>query len=76
VSLAKLSHDCAGDPHYFDLVTYAGTLLVSAAAELSDRPKPIRPDLVRAYLLDVGVIDDRLTATVLLHQVRAVATAR
>ena len=32
VSLAKLSHDCAGDPHYFDLDTYAGALLVSAAA--------------------------------------------
>ena len=72
VSLAKLSHDCAGDPHYFDLDTYAGTLLVSAAAELSGRPEPIRPDLVRAHLLDVGVIADRLTATVLLHQVRAV----
>jgi uncharacterized protein (TIGR02679 family) len=72
VSLAKLSHDCAGDPHYFDLDTYPGTLLVSAAAELSGRPEPIRPDLVRALLLDAGVIADRLTATVLLYQVRAI----
>lgn len=72
VSLAKLSHDCAGDPHYFDLDTYPGTLLVSAAAELSGRPEPGRPDLVRALLLDAGVIADRLTATVLLHQVKAI----
>lgn len=71
VSLAKLSHDCAGDPHYFDLDSYPGTLLVSAAAELSGRPEPIRPDLVRALLLNAGVIADRLTATVLLYQVRA-----
>jgi uncharacterized protein (TIGR02679 family) len=71
VSLAKLSHDCAGDPHYFDLDTYAGTLLVSAAAELSGRPEPTRPDLIRALLLDAGVIADRLSATVLLHQVKA-----
>jgi uncharacterized protein (TIGR02679 family) len=72
VSLAKLSHDCAGDPHYFDLDTYAGALLVSAAAEISGRPEPARPDLARALLLDAGVIADRLSATVLLHQVKAI----
>jgi uncharacterized protein (TIGR02679 family) len=72
VSLAKLSHDCAGDPHYFDLDTYAGALLVSAAAEISGRPEPARPDLVRALLLDAGVVADRLSATVLLHQVKAI----
>ena len=72
VSLAKLSHDCAGDPHYFDLDTYPGTLLVSAAAEFSGNPEPGRPDLVRALLLDVGVIADRLTATVLLHRVKVI----
>jgi uncharacterized protein (TIGR02679 family) len=72
VSLAKLSHDCAGDPHYFDLDTYAGALLVSATAELLGRLEPARPDLVRAFLLDAGVIADRLSATVLLHQVKAI----
>ena len=44
VSLAKLSHDCAGDPHYFDLDTYAGALLVSATAELLGRLEPARPE--------------------------------
>jgi len=70
VSLAKLSHDCACDPHFFDLDTHAGTRLVSAVAELTGRPEPTRPDLVRALLFEVGVIADRLTATVLLHQVQ------
>ncbi|MEU5273288.1 TIGR02679 domain-containing protein [Streptomyces hygroscopicus] len=72
VSLAKLSHDCAGDPHYFDLDTTAGTRLVAAIAELAKRPEPSRPDLVRALLADYGVIADRLSATVLLYQVQAV----
>ncbi len=70
VSLAKLSHDCAADPHFFDLDTYAGTRLVSAVAELTGHPEPTRPDLIRALLFEVGVIADRLTATVLLHQVQ------
>ncbi|RLL70024.1 DUF2399 domain-containing protein [Streptomyces sp. Z26] len=72
VSLAKLSHDCAGDPHYFDLDTTAGTRLAAAIAELAGRPEPSRPDLVRALLADYGVIADRLSATVLLYQVQAV----
>ncbi|MGW8847974.1 DUF2399 domain-containing protein [Streptomyces xiamenensis] len=72
VSLAKLSHDCAGDPHYFDLDTTAGIRLVAAIAELTNRPAPSRPDLVRALLADYGVIADRLSATVLLYQVQAV----
>ncbi|QID39823.1 DUF2399 domain-containing protein [Streptomyces albus] len=72
VSLAKLSHDCAGDPHYFDLDTTAGARLVAAVAELAGRPEPNRPDLVRALLADYGVIADRLSATVLLYQVQAV----
>jgi uncharacterized protein (TIGR02679 family) len=70
VSLAKLAHDCAGDPHYFDLDTQAGSRLVTALAELRAKPEPTRPDLVRALLLEVGVIADRLSATVLLHHVR------
>jgi hypothetical protein len=35
ISLAKLSHDCAGDPHFFDLDTAAGARLVTAVAELT-----------------------------------------
>jgi uncharacterized protein (TIGR02679 family) len=72
VSLAKLSHDCVGDPHFFDLDTLAGTRLVAAVAELTGRPEPNRPDLARALLADVGLLADRLSATVLLHQVRVV----
>lgn len=71
VSLAKLAHDCAGDPHYFDLDTTPGIRLVAAVAELAGRAEPDRPDLVRALLADHGVIADRLSATVLLHHVRA-----
>ena len=72
VSLAKLSHDCAGDPHYFDLDTTTGTRLAAAIAELAGRPEPSRPDLVRALLADYGVIADRLSATVLLYLVLGV----
>ncbi|MDT0382127.1 TIGR02679 domain-containing protein [Streptomyces sp. DSM 42041] len=72
VSLAKLSHDCTGDPHYFDLDTTPGARLVAAIAELDKRSEPSRPDLVRALLADYGVIADRLSATVLLYRVQAV----
>lgn len=72
ISLAKLSHDCAGNPHFFDLDTVAGARLISAVAEITGQTEPTRPDLVRALLLDAGVIADRLTATVLLYQVAAV----
>ncbi|MEW2400330.1 DUF2399 domain-containing protein [Streptomyces sp. NPDC046862] len=70
-TLAKLAHDHAGDPHYFDLGTLPGQRLISAVAELARRPEPTRPDHIRALLADHGIIADRLSATVLLHQVRA-----
>ncbi|MEV7374682.1 DUF2399 domain-containing protein [Streptomyces sp. NPDC090301] len=70
-TLAKLAHDHAGDPHYFDLATLPGQRLVAAVAELADRPEPTRPDHIRALLTEQGIIADRLWATVLLHQVRA-----
>ncbi|MEJ2852406.1 MULTISPECIES: TIGR02679 domain-containing protein [unclassified Saccharothrix] len=73
-SLAKLSLDCAGDPHYFDLDRLAGTRLVAAVAELTGVPEPRRPDLVRAMLTEAGILADRLSATVLLHQVRVRGT--
>ncbi|NMI54247.1 MULTISPECIES: DUF2399 domain-containing protein [unclassified Streptomyces] len=69
-TLAKLAHDHAGDPHYFDLATLPGQRLVSAVAELAGRPEPTRPDHIRALLAEFGIIADRLSATVLLHQVR------
>jgi uncharacterized protein (TIGR02679 family) len=72
ISLAKLSHDCAGNPHFFDLDTIAGARLISAVAELTGQTEPSRPDLIRALLLGAGVIADRLTATVMLYQVVAV----
>ncbi|SDP61815.1 TIGR02679 family protein [Streptomyces sp. cf386] len=70
-TLAKLAHDHAGDPHYFDPATGPGQRLITALAELADRPEPTRPDHIRALLAEHGIIADRLSATVLLHQVRA-----
>ncbi|WP_414166380.1 DUF2399 domain-containing protein [Streptoverticillium reticulum] len=70
--LPKLAHDTAGDPHFFDLDTLADARLVALAAELTGREEPSRPDRVRALLEDVGVVADRLTATVLLHHVAVV----
>ncbi|MEU8344829.1 TIGR02679 domain-containing protein [Spirillospora sp. NPDC048832] len=70
VSLPKLAHDCAGDPHYFDLNTLNGARLVAAVAEFTDRPEPDRPDHVRALLAHAGIIADRLSATVLMHHVQ------
>ncbi|PTA46013.1 TIGR02679 domain-containing protein [Micromonospora sp. RP3T] len=72
VPLAKLAHDITGDPHYFDLTTLNGIRLVAAIAERAGQPEPNRPDLVRALLATVGVIADRLYATVLLFNVEAV----
>ena len=71
VTLAKLAHDTAGDPHFFDLDTLAGARLVTAIAELTGQAEPTRPDLVRTMLAQVGVIADRLSATVLLLSVAA-----
>ena len=56
VSLPKQAHDCAGDPHYFDLNTLKGSRLVAAVAEFTDRPEPDRPDRVRALLAQAGII--------------------
>ncbi|MET8278826.1 TIGR02679 domain-containing protein [Micromonospora sp. NPDC005174] len=72
VPLAKLAHDITGDPHYFDLTTLNGIRLVAAIAERAGQTEPNRPDLVRALLASVGVIADRLSATVLLFNVEAV----
>lgn len=72
IPLAKLAHDITGDPHYFDLTTLNGIRLVAAVAERAGHTEPARPDLVRALLATVGVIADRLSATVLLFNVEVV----
>ncbi|GAA4259704.1 TIGR02679 domain-containing protein [Dactylosporangium darangshiense] len=72
IPLAKLAHDTTGNPHFFDLGTTTGTRFVAAVAELTDRPEPARPDLVRELLADVGILADRLSATVLLYNVDAI----
>lgn len=69
VTLAKLAHDLTGDPHYFDLDTLPGRRLVLGISELLDEPAPELPHMVRALLARAGVVADRLSATVLLHQV-------
>jgi hypothetical protein len=71
VSLPKLAHDTAGDPHFFDLDTLAGARLVTLASELAGQAEPTRPDRIRALLEQTGVVADRLTATVLPHHVAA-----
>lgn len=71
VTLAKLAHDCTGDPHAFDLDTLTGRRLVEAAAELLGKAEPSRPDAVRALLSRVGVLADRLSTTVLVLNMSA-----
>ncbi|WP_067482805.1 TIGR02679 domain-containing protein [Actinomadura hibisca] len=70
VSLPKLAHDCAGDPHYFDPGTLNRARLIDAVAEFTDRADPTRPHQVHVLLAEVGIITDRLSATVLLHRVK------
>ncbi|WP_218021633.1 TIGR02679 domain-containing protein [Nocardia acidivorans] len=71
LTLAKLAHDCAGDPHAFDLDTLTGRRLVEAVAELLDEPEPTRPDAVRALLARVGILADRLSSSVLVLNLQA-----
>lgn len=71
VTLAKLAHDCAGDPHEFDLDRLSGQRLVEAVAELLGEAVPTRPDSVRALLARAGVLADRLSSTVLVLNVSA-----
>lgn len=54
VTLAKLAHDCTGDPHGFDLDKLIGRRLVEAVAELAGEPITYRPDAVRALLARSG----------------------
>jgi uncharacterized protein (TIGR02679 family) len=74
LTLAKLAHDCTGDPHGFDLDTLIGRRLVEAAAELTGQPVPYRPDAVRALLARSGVLADRLSSSVVVLNLRASGT--
>jgi uncharacterized protein (TIGR02679 family) len=74
LTLAKLAHDCTGDPHTFDLDTLTGRRLVEAVAELLDEVEPTRPDAVRALLTRAGILADRLSATVLVQNLAASGT--
>ncbi|MFC9470994.1 TIGR02679 domain-containing protein [Nocardia sp. NPDC056952] len=71
VTLAKLAHDCARDPHAFDLDTLTGRRLAEGIAELLGEPLPARPDLVRALLARAGVLADRLSSAVVVLNVEA-----
>ncbi|MEU0541211.1 TIGR02679 domain-containing protein [Nocardia sp. NPDC005978] len=71
LTLAKLAHDCAGDPHAFDLDTLTGRRLVEAVTELLDEPEPTRPDAVRGLLGRVGILADRLSSSVLVLNLQA-----
>ncbi|GAA1546433.1 hypothetical protein GCM10009678_31320 [Actinomadura kijaniata] len=70
VSLPKLAHDCAGDPHYFDPGTINRTRLVDAVTEFTGRADPTFPHQAPALLAGVGILTDRLSNIVLLHRVR------
>ncbi|MGK5552900.1 TIGR02679 domain-containing protein [Actinomadura kijaniata] len=72
VSLPKLAHDCAGDPHYFDPGTVNRTRLVDAVTEFTGRADPAFPHQVHTLLAEVGVLTDRLSNVVLLHRVETV----
>ncbi|MFF9483216.1 DUF2399 domain-containing protein [Streptomyces sp. NPDC014733] len=73
LSLARLAHHCAVDPHYFDLNDHGrGALLVLLARDLLNAGQPDTPAAERALLARLGVVADRLSQTVLLLNVRAV----
>jgi len=74
VTLAKLAHDCTGDPHMFDLDTLAGKRLVEALAELLGAAEADRPDKVRALLARAGILADRLSSSVLVQNLSASGT--
>ncbi|MFJ7212884.1 DUF2399 domain-containing protein [Amycolatopsis sp. NPDC098790] len=74
VTLAKLAHDCTGDPHGFDLDKLIGRRLVEAVAERAGEPIASRPDAVRALLARSGVLADRLSSSVVVLNLQASGT--
>jgi uncharacterized protein (TIGR02679 family) len=72
VTLARLAHDSAGHPHYFDLNADGyGDLVVLLARDLLGAPAPQTPAEERALLIQVGIAADRLSQTVLVLGVTA-----
>ncbi|MEU9074427.1 DUF2399 domain-containing protein [Kitasatospora sp. NPDC048538] len=72
VTLARLAHHCAGDPHYFDLNDSGqGDKVVLLARDLLQALQPDTPAAERALLARLGVIADRLSQTVLVLNVTA-----
>ncbi|WP_236244862.1 DUF2399 domain-containing protein [Streptomyces sp. CC210A] len=72
LSLARLAHHCAGDPHYFDLNDNGrGALLVLMARDLLNAEQPDTPAGDRVLLARLGIIADRLSQTVLLFNIQA-----
>ncbi|MGY1873918.1 TIGR02679 domain-containing protein [Nocardia gipuzkoensis] len=71
MTLVKLAHDCAGDPHAFDLDILTGRRLVEAVAGLLAEPDPTRPDTVRALLARASILADRLSSAVLVLNLQA-----
>ncbi|MFJ8676377.1 TIGR02679 domain-containing protein [Streptomyces sp. NPDC093589] len=71
-TLARLSLNCAGDPHYFDLNDAGqGARLVLLAADLLGADTPDTPAAERAVLARVGIVADSLSQTVLVLNVNA-----
>ncbi|MGP9017690.1 DUF2399 domain-containing protein [Streptomyces sp. BR1] len=71
-TLARLSHNCAGNPHHFDLNDAGqGARLVLLVADLLDAPLPDTPAAERALLARVGIVAGSQSQTVLLLNVNA-----
>jgi uncharacterized protein (TIGR02679 family) len=71
-TLARLSLNCAGDPHYFDLNDAGqGARLVLLAADMLGADIPDTPAAERALLAQVGIVADSLSQTVLVLNVNA-----
>ncbi|MER7671354.1 DUF2399 domain-containing protein [Kitasatospora sp. NPDC096128] len=72
VTLARLAHHCAGDPHYFDLNDNGhGDKLLLLARDLLQAEQPDTPAADRALLARLGMAADRLSQTVLVLGVGA-----
>lgn len=71
-TLARLSLNCAGDPHYFDLNDAGqGARLVLLAADMLGANIPDTPAAERALLARVGIVADSLSQTVLVLNLNA-----
>lgn len=65
VPLAVVAHRHLGDPHALDQGSWAGALLVDAAAVLAGREPPTSAEQARTALAEVGILADHLSSPVL-----------